>query len=49
EQGKHLTLEGRFLNEEGIPLCGAFYTFVRKVDENSSSSTPTVIEYVTPR
>jgi arylsulfatase A-like enzyme len=49
EQGKHVTLEGRFLDEEGVPLCGAFYTFVRKVDENSSSSTPTVIEYVVPR
>jgi len=47
EQGQQVKLEGRFLDSEGNPLCGSFYTFVQKLDE--SAPIPSVAEYLSPK
>jgi hypothetical protein len=47
DQGQQVKLEGRFLDSEGNPLCGSFYTFVQKLDE--SAPIPSVAEYVSPK
>ena len=44
EHSERIKLEGRFLDKNGKALCGAFYTFVQKV--NDLQEIPTVSEYV---
>jgi len=44
KKGQRVKLEGQFLDRAGKILCGAFYTFVQKTDENGVASS--VQEYV---
>jgi hypothetical protein len=46
EQGEQVRLEGKFLDRKGNPLCGSFYTFLRRLDE--PGTIPAVEEYVSP-
>jgi len=40
DKGQRSTLEGQFLDRNGKPLCGAFYTFVAREGDESAAGEP---------
>jgi hypothetical protein len=44
KKGQRVELEGQFLDRDGKVLCGAFYTFLQK--KNQEGEVPSVIQYV---